>query len=248
MRNLSVVIITFNEEAQLGRCLNSVKDIADEIVIVDSYSTDRTAEIAASYGAKFITHKFEGHIQQKNWAITQASSPFILSLDADEALDETLRKSILSAKENGNADGYSMNRLNFYCGKAIRSCGWYPDRKLRMWNSRKGSWGGRNPHDKFIMESDVKIEQLQGDILHNTYPTKEAFLQQIEKFAEISAKQLTERSYAYLFFKLLFSPLFKFVKTFFIKGGWKEAATGFFICRMQTKEVWLKYRRAIRYK
>ena len=115
MTPISIVVITFNEEKNIARCLDSVKDIADEIVIVDSFSKDRTKEICLSYDAKFIEHKFDGHIEQKNFAITQAKYPHILSLDADEALDEQLKKSILVAKENFVQDGYYMNRLTNYC-------------------------------------------------------------------------------------------------------------------------------------
>ena len=114
MPQLSVVIITFNEEKNIARCLESVKEIADEIVVLDSFSKDRTKEICASFGVKFYEHAFDGHIQQKNRAITYASHPHILSLDADEALDETLKNSILEVKKNWTHDGYYMNRLTNY--------------------------------------------------------------------------------------------------------------------------------------
>ena len=142
MTQLSVVIITFNEERNISRCLDSVKDIADDVVVVDSFSVDKTEQICKEKGARFISHTFDGHIQQKNWAITQAKFPHILSLDADEALSDELKKSILEVKKNWKHDGYSMNRLTNYCGQWIYHCGWYPDRKLRLFNSKKGNWGG----------------------------------------------------------------------------------------------------------
>src|SRR3954463_12827473 len=114
MIKLSVVIITFNEEKNIARCLDSVKEVADDIVVVDSFSKDKTKEISLSKGARFVEHSFEGHIQQKNWAITQAKYPHILSLDADEALDEKLIRSILKVKDNWNKEGYYMNRLTNY--------------------------------------------------------------------------------------------------------------------------------------
>src|ERR1700741_2612456 len=167
MPQLSVVIITFNEEKNIARCLDSVKEIADDIVVVDSFSKDKTKEICLAKGARFVEHAFEGHIQQKNWAITQAEFPHVLSLDADEALDETLRKSILEVKNNWNKEGYYMNRLTNYCGNWVKHCGWYPDKKLRLWDSRKGSWTGINPHDKYEMkEGDKTTGYLKGDILH----------------------------------------------------------------------------------
>src|ERR1041385_5289202 len=129
---LSVVIITYNEEKNIVRCLDSIREIADDIVVVDSFSTDKTEMICKEKGVRFIQHKFEGHIEQKNWAITQAKFPFVLSLDADEAPDEELKKEILKVKADANYDGYKMNRLTNYCGKWIRHCGWYPDTKLRI--------------------------------------------------------------------------------------------------------------------
>ncbi|MBK6839946.1 MAG: glycosyltransferase family 2 protein, partial [Bacteroidetes bacterium] len=120
MVQLSVVIITFNEERNLARCLESLSGIADEIVVVDSFSTDRTPEIAKKFGAVFIQNKFEGYIEQKNFALQQPKFPYILSLDADEALSPELKESILSTKENWFLDAYEMNRLSNYCGSWIR--------------------------------------------------------------------------------------------------------------------------------
>lgn len=125
MTPLSVVIITFNEERNLARCLASVKEIADDIVVVDSFSTDKTEAICKQYDVRFVQHAFGGHIEQKNWAITQAKYPHVLSLDADESLDDTLKKSILVAKNRWEFDGYTMNRLTNYCGKFIHHSGWY---------------------------------------------------------------------------------------------------------------------------
>ena len=135
---ISAVIITFNEEKNIERCLQSLQGIVDEIVVVDSFSKDQTKSICEKYNVKFVEHAFEGHIEQKNYAITQASYPYVLSLDADEALDETLKSSILKVKKNWTHDGYSMNRLTNYCGSWIKHCGWYQDTKLRLWDARKG--------------------------------------------------------------------------------------------------------------
>ena len=138
MIQLSVVIITYNEERNIARCLDSIKEIADEIIVVDSYSIDKTVEICKSYSAKVFQHKFEGHIQQKNYALEKTSFYFALSLDADEVLSDELRKSIASVKSDWKYDGYEMNRLTNYCGAWIRHGGWYPDRKIRLFDKRKG--------------------------------------------------------------------------------------------------------------
>ncbi len=245
---LSVVIIAGNEEAQIEHCLKSVKDIADEVIVVDSFSTDRTQLIAEENGARVVQHVFDGHIQQKNWAKEQASFEFVLSLDADETLSETLKQSITALNKDFKADGYTMNRLNFYCGEAIKTCGWYPDTKLRLWNRHKGEWTGINPHDKFVLNGKGTVQHLEGDILHNTYPTRNSFLEQREKFADISAQQLKHRPLLWLLIKMIFSAPFKFVRNYFFKRGCTDGAVGFFICYHQSREVFLKYFRAIKLK
>ena len=248
MSKLSVVIIANNEEENIGRCIGSVKGIADEIILVDSFSTDQTRELAVSLGARVIQHAFEGHIQQKNWAREHAINPYVLSLDADESLSEQLKSSIAVAKQDFKFDGYTMNRLNFYCGKPVKTCGWYPDKKLRLWNNARGQWAGTNPHDKFELNSGSSITHLAGDILHNTFPTQEAYLSQVEKFATISAGELKSRNIFYLFYKLVFSAPFKFIRNYFFNLGFTEGSMGFTICRNQAREVFLKYYRAIKFK
>ncbi|MEZ4917990.1 MAG: glycosyltransferase family 2 protein [Saprospiraceae bacterium] len=130
MHKLSAVIITYNEERNIGRCLDSLEGVADEIVVVDSFSSDQTEAICQAKGARFIPHAFEGHIQQKNYALDQANHALVLSLDADEALSDELRASVLAAKSSLDFSGYFMNRLTNYCGTWVHHSGWYPDRKL----------------------------------------------------------------------------------------------------------------------
>lgn len=247
MSRLSVVIIAFNEEDNIGKCIDSVKDVADEILVVDSYSTDKTKQIAEQKGARVIQHAFEGHIQQKNWAKDSAANDYVLSLDADETASTELVKSIAEVKNNLSAAGYNMNRLNFYCGKPIKTCGWYPDTKLRLWDRTKGRWNGINPHDKFELNTGSEIH-LQGDILHNTYPTRQDLLNQVEKFATISAKYLQHRNAVYLFIKMLFSAPFRFAKNYIFKLGFTEGKAGWEICYHQSREVFLKYYRALKFK
>lgn len=242
MIKLSVVIITFNEERNLERCIKSVLNIADEIVVVDSFSTDNTKEIALKYNCKFVEHKFEGHIEQKNFAITCASSPYILSLDADEALDETLKKEILNTKQNWTANGYTMNRLTNYCGTWIKHCGWYPDTKLRLWDSRLGHWTGINPHDEYKFKTpECTIQKLKGDILHYSYYTLEDHYKQVEYFTNISSNAYFKIGKKAYFYHLVFSPLVKFIQSYFIKLGFLDGAAGFTICRISAYAAWLKY-------
>jgi len=242
MPQISVVIITFNEEKNIARCIDSVKKIADDIVVVDSFSSDRTQEICTNRGVRFIQHKFDGHIEQKNWAITQAKYPHILSLDADEALSEELKKSISEIKNNWKNDGYEMNRLTNYCGKWIRHCGWYPDKKLRLWNSRKGAWTGTNPHDKYEMkDKNSTIGFLKGDILHYSYYTIDDHLKQINYFTDIAAKAAISKGKSASLIKLYLSPLIKFLKDYFLKLGFLDGHYGFLICKISAQATFLKY-------
>ncbi len=248
MNALSIVIITFNEQENLARCIDSVREVADEVVVVDSFSTDKTEVIAKAKGARFMQHKFDGHIEQKNFAKEQARHDWVLSIDADEMLSDELRQSILEAKKNWEADGYTMNRLNFYCGQPVKTCGWYPDTKLRLWNRTKGEWTGTNPHDKFELVKGSALKHLAGDLLHNTYPTHQSFLAQREKFARISALHLQSNSLFFLLIKMLLSAPFKFLRNYIFKLGFTDGSTGFTICYHQSREVFLKYFYAIQLK
>jgi len=222
MPKLSVVIITRNEEKNIGRCIDSVKDLADDIVVIDSFSTDRTEEICKSKGARFIQHDFIGHIEQKNYAVMLTEYPNVLSLDADEALDDTLKKSIAEVKENWKEDGYEMNRLTNYCGTWIKHCGWYPDRKLRLFDRSKGKWGGMNPHDRFEMQAGSTIGRLKGDILHYSYYTIEDHYKQIEYFTTINSKASFDKGKHAPVWKLYLAPAVKFIKDYFIRLGFLD--------------------------
>lgn len=244
MQKLSVVIITYNEERNIARCLKSVKDIADEIVVVDSLSEDSTVEICESYGARVISHPFEGHIKQKNFAISQATYPHQLSLDADEALTEELKAEIRFVKENWEMDAYFMNRLANYCGRWIRHSGWYPDKKLRLYDSRKGSWGGMDPHDKFMMQPGTITGHLRGDLLHYTYYTIEEHVVQSNKFSTIAANALVRRGKRIYAIQIFLNPIAKFIRNYFLKLGFLDGFYGFVVCQGAANETYLKYLKA----
>jgi glycosyltransferase involved in cell wall biosynthesis len=238
---LSAVIITFNEERNIKRCLDSLSGVADEVVVVDSYSTDRTEEICRSYNAVFIKHRYRGMIEQKNWAILQASSPCILSLDADEALSDELKSSILHVKENWSHDGYYFSRLTNYCGKWIRHTSWYPSRKLRLWDSRKGRWGGLNPHDMFILNRGASSCFLKGDILHYSYYSVSGHLQQINSFTSIQARSYYEHGRRVYLFTITIRPFWRFLKDYIFLRGFLDGFYGFVISVNSAHEVFLKY-------
>jgi len=238
---ISVVVITKNNERDIRRCLDSVVEIADEIVVVDSFSEDKTEEICSEFQVKFIQHPFEGHIEQKNWAITQAKFPHILSLDSDEALDERLRQSVKQIKDQWEYDGYTMNRLTNYCGKWIRHCGWYPDTKLRLWDSRKGQWTGINPHDKYEMKSGATTKQIPGDILHYSYYSIKEHVDQTNWFTDLSAREYLERGRKGRMVNVLLNPIVSFIKSYIMKGGWLDGYYGFLISVLAAQSTFLKY-------
>lgn len=241
MEPFSVVIITFNEERNIERCISSVKDITDDIVVVDSFSEDKTKEICEFHKVRFLEHVFQGHIEQKNWALQQAKYNFVLSLDADEALDDVLKSSIVEAMKNPQFDGYYMKRLTNYCGKWIKHCGWYPDLKLRLWNRTKGKWDGINPHDKFVMQNDTITTQLVGNILHYSYYNIEEHIKQINYFTEISAKAYHKKRKTSGKLKILIKPIAKFIKDYFLKLGFLDGYYGFIICSVSAFATFLKY-------
>jgi len=239
---ISAVIITFNEEQNIGRCLDSLDKLADEIVVVDSYSTDKTQEICINKGARFIQNPFNGHIEQKNYAVSQAYYDYILSLDADEVLSEELRKSISHAKNNWNYDGYSFNRLTSYCGEWIRYCGWYPDKKLRLWDRRKGSWGGVNPHDHVVMKSNSSTSHLSGDLLHYSYYTIRQHVSQINRFSDIAAQAAYDKGRkSHFVLDILLNPLLTFFKKYFLKLAILDGCYGFVISINSAFGKFLKY-------
>jgi glycosyltransferase involved in cell wall biosynthesis len=244
MPKLSVVIITYNEEKNIARCLDSVKEIADEIVVLDSFSKDKTKEICLGHKVSFHEHAFDGHIQQKNRAITYAHYPHILSLDADEALDEDLKKSILAIKENWRHDGYYMNRLTNYCGHWVRHCNWYPDTKLRLWDSSKGQWTGINPHDKYeLFEGDKNTLALKGDILHYSYNSVQDHYKQVEYFTTIASKAYFDKGKKAPLYKLILNPIAKFLDHYFLHLGFLDGKAGFSISKISAYATYVKYKK-----
>ena len=239
---ISAVIITFNEERNIERCLNSLVGIVDEIVVVDSFSTDKTKEICESHKVKFVPHEFKGHIQQKNWAITQASNKIVLSLDADEAISNELKESILAIKNDWSHDSYSFNRMTNYCGKWIKHGLWYPDIKLRLWDSTKGNWGGKNPHDTYILNKNTTQKHLKGDLLHYSYYSIEEHKLQADKFAKIASKAYYDAGKKSSVFKIFFSPISRFVTSYIMNRGFLDGKAGWTIAIISYKETKQKYK------
>lgn len=238
---ISGVIITFNEEKNIGRCLNSLIGICDEILVVDSFSTDKTKDICIKYGAKFLEHRFDGHIEQKNYAMHQAQYDIILSLDADEALSDQLRESILELKSNWKSGAYKFNRFTNYCGQWIKHSGWYPDTKIRLWDRKLGLWGGTNPHDSVELIEGIQALHLKGDMLHYSYYTMEEHVLRSAKYAKISAKALYTQGKHSSIVKMITSATFRFIKDYFVRGGFRDGFYGLIICATSSHTTFLKY-------
>ncbi len=240
MVKISAVIITYNEERNIARCIESIISVVDEIILIDSYSTDRTCDIALEKGARVVKHLFKSHIDQKNYAVTQTSHDVVLSLDADEYLSEDLTKSILAVKESWPFEAYRMNRLSNYGGKWIRHGNWYPDQKIRLWNKRKGLWGGENPHDKVVLKRGVKVMHLKGDLLHRAYVDASETLTKIQSYSEIYAREnVGRRSSSAL--RIIAHTTFAFFKSYVLKRGFLDGFEGLMVAMAVGNHVFYKY-------
>jgi glycosyltransferase involved in cell wall biosynthesis len=229
MQPISVAIITFNEEKNIARCIESVKAIADEVVVLDSFSSDNTIEIAKSMGATVHQEKFAGYIEQKNRVLDLASYNLVLSLDADEALDEILSQSISELKKRSDGSAFTMNRCTNYIDRFIRHGLWYPDKKLRLFDKRVARWGGVNPHDKVELNGKVAMKHLEGDILHYSYSSIEEHMLQNNKFSTISAEAMFKRGKRTSMFKIMFNPWWAFVNGYIFRAGFLDGFYGFVI-------------------
>ena len=238
---LSFVIITFNEEKNIRACLESIGSLASEIIIVDSYSSDRTIDIAKEFKAIIIQRKFDGYITQKNFANEQANGEYIFSLDADEKLSPELLTWLKDEKNFSNFDVISFNRKNWYCGKWMNFGGWYPDRKVRMWKNGKARWAGTMPHEQVLVNDGIKIHHLSVDILHHAYETVSQHIQKSMHYAQVAAYQYEKYSYWKLFGKLFFSGIFRFFRNVIFKLGILDGWRGIVSAFITTIEINYKY-------
>ncbi len=239
MSQISAVIITYNEELNIARCIESLQGIADEILVIDSFSTDTTEEICRKYGVRFLQRKWDNYSAQKNYGNEQATYDYILSMDADEALSGELRNSLIAAKSNLDSAAFSMNRLTFYCGRPIRHCGWYPDRKVRLWNRNVARWEG-DVHERLIYLSPVPRQHLRGDILHYSFRSYFQHVEKINKYSEIAANIAFQKNKSSNIFKLVLKPAFKFWHVYLLKGGFLDGYAGYLISKMYAYDAFLR--------
>ena len=243
MAKISACIISYNEENKIEDCLRSLKDIADEIVLVDSNSTDRTVDIAGNYTDRIILQDFLGYIEQKNFALSHASHDWVISLDCDERLSPELRDEILALKDNiDQADAYEMPRKTFYVYRWLNHC-WYPDIKTRLFNRNTSHWGGTNPHDHVITEGN-NIVRLEGDIQHYSFDSISDHLQTIDKFTEIGADELIRKNKRFNIFSPLTHASWIFIKLYIVKRGFLDGFAGLTVSVLSYMHVYIKYSKA----
>ena len=241
---ISATIITFNEESNIKAACESVS-WADEVIVVDSHSTDRTPEIAASLGAKVITNEWPGFGQQKQFAVDKATHNWIFSLDADERVSDELRRSIevLRDKEDSQlADAYLIPRRSFYQGRWIRGGGWYPDRQLRLFRRSHGMWKPRHIHESVQMNDGARVERLVGDLLH--YSVKDAAYHHRmigERYAPLAAQQMFDEGKRTSTIRVAIAAPAAFIRSFVLRAGFRDGFAGFTIARFASHHAFLKH-------
>jgi glycosyltransferase involved in cell wall biosynthesis len=225
MTKISATVITKNEQENIVRCLQSLS-FADEIVVVDSQSSDQTVCLAEAKSARVIINPWPGHIQQKNFAIEQATGDWILSLDADEEITPELKAEILKTKQNGfyGRDGFYFPRQSMFLGRWIKHGGWYPDRHLRLFKKECGRFGGLNPHDKVVLTG--RAGYFQNHLLHYTYPSLDSYFSRFNSYTGIAAMELLKNGRRFSLFKLIFSPPATFIKMYLLKLGILDGLEG----------------------
>lgn len=241
---ISATIITFNEEPNIKAACESVS-WADEIVVVDSESTDRTRELAEACGARVIVNAWPGFGAQKQFAVDQAQHDWIFSLDADERVSDELRKAIEALKrrpETEIADGFLVARRTFYQQRWIRGGGWYPDRQLRLFNRTKGRWKQRHIHESVAMNSGARVGELGGDLLHYTSPNAAHHHRVIgERYAPLAAQQMYEEGRRTSIFSVASAGPAAFIRSFILKGGFRDGFAGFTIASFAAHHAFLKH-------
>jgi glycosyltransferase involved in cell wall biosynthesis len=247
LMTLSICIITFNEEANIVRTLESVKSIADEIIVVDSGSTDNTVALAQSHSAKVFVEPWKGFALQKNSALAKATCEWILSLDADEEVSPELAESIKALLKPGTAtpqfSGYTMPRRNMYFGRWIKHSGYYPDRKLRLVKRGAAEFELRPVHEDMKMAGQAG--QMHGDLIHHAYPTLEGFIEHANRYSSLGAEMVaSQRRVKFSITNIVLRPLFRFIYSYFFRLGFLDGREGLLVLLTHAAYVSWKYAKA----
>lgn len=243
MQPISAVIIALNEADSIARAIGSL-GCADEIVVVDSGSTDGTRDIAEGLGARVIHHEWTGYAAQKNFAVAQARYDWILSLDADEELDAAAQAAVRDWKASDPARkvaGYRIARRARFLGRWIRHSGWYPDYKIRLFDRRRGRWQGDFVHESVHVTG--RVETMAGEILHRTCDSLDDFEKRIERYAELGAREMLQRRERPGALLRFLAPPWRFLHTYFVRLGFLDGYPGFLIAQMEARYVRQKFSR-----
>lgn len=245
--SLSVCIVTLNEEANIRRTLESVKGLADEVIVVDSGSTDTTMVIAKAYGAKVFVEPWKGFARQKNSALEKATCDWILSLDADEEvspqLAESIRQALRPVASSAAVDAYTMNRRNIYLGRWIRRSGFYPDPKMRLVRRNLAEFELRAVHED--MKRLPRTGHLEGDLIHHAYPTLESFIEHANRYSSLGAEMVSEKKrQRFSLFNIVVRPFVRFIYMYFFRLGFLDGREGLLVLMTHASYVSWKYAKA----
>lgn len=243
---VSGFVICFNEEDQIEACLKSIS-FCDEIIVVDSYSTDRTVELAERFGAKVVQRAWSGYRDQKAFGLSLCTHEWVINLDADERVSPELRENILAALAQPGAGtsggketcGYYINRVVFYLGRWWRTGGWYPEYRLRFFRKSRVTWGGVEPHEKPIV--DGATESLGGELEHYTYKNMDEQLSRLHAFSTIAAREEYQLGRRATWKSLLFNPILRMLKFYVLKRGFREGMAGFIVAAFEGYYTLMKY-------
>jgi len=237
---ISAVVICYNEEDRIERCLESLS-FCDEIIVVDSHSTDSTPSIAARYTDRVISQEFLGYVKQKNFALERATHDWVVCLDADETLDDTLAAAIQQAipRADDGVSGYVLDRITHFLGVWHDAGEWYPDPQLRVFRRSRGRWTGLDPHDR--VEVEGRVEPLPGVLCHYNYRDLGDHIQTIDGFSAHLARAMHEEGIRFRLVDLLFRPLGRFVKGYLLRRGFTKGLPGFLVSISTAYYVFMKY-------
>ena len=241
MQLLSAVVITKNEEKNIALCIEALEQVADEIIIVDSFSTDRTAEICAQFNVRFYQQEWLGFGPQKNFGIDKASHDMIISQDADEVPGPGAIKAINALKRSGFNGVYSLRLVQFYFGKFIRFGMEAPNYRNRLFDKTKVRWNDNDVHEKLVIPAGTPVTKIREDVAHYSYHSIEQFIAKSNLYTTLGAQLLYKKNKRSYMFKLLCSPAFTFIKGYFFKAGFLEGMHGLILAKLNAQTTFLKY-------
>lgn len=241
---ISVIVTTFNEQRTIGRCLESLAGFR-HVLMVDSFSDDRTLEIAAAYPVRVVQHAYETPAKQKNWALQQVRHDWVLILDADEALTPALRREIEALPDPPQCDGYWIRRDSEYLGRRIRHCGWQRDKVLRLFRREAGAYEETEVHEEVVLRSEPGI--LSARLHHDPYADVAHHLRKMKRYASLGARDFVHRGGRFAIIRMLLHPPLRFLRMYVLQAGILDGFQGFVLCSLSAYGVMLKYAKARSY-